>query len=136
MVRRCGAPSTTRRAQRTLWGSAVIARSLELEEPEPDGSLPWQRELRGSVAVARTSGDPTWLASVHAFTKPISESRLQAHPTEDLIPSAPDGTIWETDLVPLELRRLFGEDTSIWGGDLNSAVIMDSNPSFVAGRGS
>lgn len=121
-------------SRRPLWGSAIVARSLELEEYEPDERFPWLKELRGSVAVARTPGDPMWLASVHAHTKPIPQARLQMHPWEQVPISTPDGSVWETDLIPFELRQLFGEETFLWGGDLNSAETMDDIPMFVGGN--
>lgn len=97
--------------KRIRWGTAVVSPKIELEEPDPDEDLPWLSELRGSVAVARTSGEPKWLASIHAFTEPIPEDRLRAHPVDQIPVSTPDGSLWETDLIPFELRKLFGDDT-------------------------
>jgi hypothetical protein len=116
--------------RRPLWGSAVIARSLQLEEYEPDDRFPWLKQLRGSVAIARTSGDPVWLASVHAHASRVP---TELHPWGDVPISTPDGSIWETDLIPYELR-LFGDQTFLWGGDLNSAMSMDDVPRFVGGN--
>lgn len=45
-----------------------------------------------------------------------------------------NGTIWETDLIPHELHRLFGDDQFVWGGDLNSAQRMDDKPRFAGGN--
>ena len=116
------------------WGSTIIARSLQLEEYKPDDRFPWLNELRGSVAIARTSTDPMWLASIHAHDKPLPEVKLQRHPWEDVPTSTPDGSLWETDVIPHELRRLFGDETFLWGGDLNSAVSMDGKPRFAGGN--
>ena len=111
--------------RRTLWGSAVIARSLRLEEYEPGDAYPWLRALGGSVAVARWAGQPAWLASVHAQASPVPQELLDLHPWADVPLCAPDGSVWEQDLIPFELHRLFGDETFLWGGDLNSAEIMD-----------
>jgi endonuclease/exonuclease/phosphatase family metal-dependent hydrolase len=56
--------------------------------------------------------------------------------TVDGIPiSTPNGTVWETDVLPHELHRLFGHDTFIWGGHLNADPRMDDVPGrFVGGN--
>jgi len=111
----------------------VIARSLELEEYQPDGSFPWLRQLGGSVAIARSPQDPTWLASVHAHASRVPKEILDLHPWDDVPLCAPDGSVWEMDLIPFELHRLFQGQTYIWGGDLNSAEVMDDR-GFVGGN--
>lgn len=121
-------------SRRILWGSAVISRSADLVEPELAG-FPWLRELQGSTAIACVDGDPAWFASVHAHTAPIARMKLEELGSTQIPVSTPDNTIWETDLIPFELRRLFGDETFIWGGDLNSAVVMDDNSRFTGGNG-
>ena len=37
-------------------------------------------------------------------------------------------------MIPFELRRLFGDETFVWGGDLNSAEGMDDVRSFAGGN--
>src|SRR5687768_17569905 len=71
-------------SRRTLWGSAVVAPSLELEGYEPDDAFPWLRQLEGSVAVARSTGDPTWFASVHAHASRVPVVLLDLHAWERL----------------------------------------------------
>ena len=118
-----------------LWGSAVIARSADLREPEIDEGFPWLRELKGSAAVACMAEDPVWLASVHADYRPIARAKLEELGHDQVPVSTPNGSVGETDVIPFELRCLFGDESFIWGGDLNSAVIMDQNPSFTGGNG-
>jgi hypothetical protein len=43
-----------------LWGCAVIGRSRELEEYEPDEAFPWLEELKGSTAIARSPANRRW----------------------------------------------------------------------------
>jgi len=121
--------------RRILWGTAVVSRSVELIEPELDDSLPWLRELQGSTAIASVDGDPTWFASVHAHTAPINSRKIEELGSDQIPVSTPDGSIWETDVIPFELHRLFGDQSFVWGGDLNSAVVMDESPRFTGGNG-
>lgn len=123
------------KSRRILWGTAVISRSTELIEPKLDDRFPWLRELQGSTAIARIDDDPAWFASVHAHTAPVASTRLEEVGSNQVPVSTTDSSIWETDLIPFELRRLFGDETFIWGGDLNSAVVMDENPRFTGGNG-
>lgn len=118
----------------TLWGSAVISRSMDLEEPELDESYPWLGALEGSTAIARTPGDPTWFASVHALAGRIPDDKLNTLPHDHIPRATPDGSLWETDVIPFELRKLFGDQTFVWGGDLNSAEGMDDVTSFAGGN--
>jgi len=120
-------------SRRTLWGSAVIAPSLELEGYEPNEAFPWLGELAGSVAVARSSGSPTWFASLHTHASPVPQAVLDLHSWADAPLCAPNGTVWEQDLIPFELHRLFAGETFLWGGDLNSAEAMD-DLGFVGGN--
>jgi hypothetical protein len=124
-----GAPGS----RRTLWGTAVIARTLELETYRPDEDFPWLEALGGSVTVARSSGSPTWFASVHAYASRIEPELLDRHVWDDVPISTPDGSLWETDVIPFQLHRLFANETFIWGGDLNSAEVMDDR-GFVGGN--
>jgi endonuclease/exonuclease/phosphatase family metal-dependent hydrolase len=51
-----------------------------------------------------------------------------AHPTrsvEGVELTTPDSSVWETNLIPYELQRLFADETFIWGGDLNTDPHMD-----------
>lgn len=41
--------------------------------------------------------------------------------------------MWETPLIPHELHRLFGSDTFLWGGDLNTDPGMDDIGHFHGG---
>ena len=118
---------------RTRFGCAVIGGSLTLEEYRPEEAYPWLRALGGSVTIARSIGSPAWFASVHAYAGKIAENLLDAYPWEDVPVSTPNGTVWETDVIPFELHRLFAGKTYIWGGDLNSAEIMDDQ-GFVGGN--
>jgi endonuclease/exonuclease/phosphatase family metal-dependent hydrolase len=45
-----------------------------------------------------------------------------------------NGTIWETNVVPHELHRLFGSETFLWGGDLNCDPKMDDRRWFAGGN--
>jgi hypothetical protein len=117
---------------RTRFGSAVIGRSLALEEYRPEEAYPW-RALGGSVTIARSTSSPAWFASVHAYAGKIPQNLLDAHRWDDVPVSTPNGTLWETDVIPFELHRLFAGKTYIWGGDLNRAEIMDDQ-GFVGGN--
>jgi hypothetical protein len=121
-------------SQRTLWGTAVIARTLELEPYEPDERFPWLRELGGAVTVARCAGSPTWLASIHAYASRIDSELLDLHPWGDVPLCTPNGSLWEIDVIPFELHRLFAGETFLWGGDLNSAEVMDDRSGFLGGN--
>jgi endonuclease/exonuclease/phosphatase family metal-dependent hydrolase len=108
-----------------LWGCAVIGRSRELEEYEPDEAFPWLEELKGSTAIARSPANRRWLASVHFHASKIADEVLAAHSIEGVEVTTRNRTIWATDVIPHELHRLFGGQTFIWGGDLNSDPRMD-----------
>ena len=103
------------------WGSAVIAPALELEHYEPGEEFPWLRELDGCVAVARWAQEPTWFASVHAQASPVQPEILDLHPWDEVPLCNPGRKVWQMDLIPFELHRLFAGQTFLWGGDLNSA---------------
>jgi exonuclease III len=117
-----------------LWGTAVISRSVELQEPELDETFPWLRGREGSTAIARTDGSPTWLVSVHAHSSAIPKHTLDTVGDTGVPRSTPNGSVWETDVIPHELHRLFGEESFIWGGDLNSAATMDDVSGFAGGN--
>jgi hypothetical protein len=124
---------------RSYWGSAILARSLELEPFEPDTQYPWLAELVGSTAIARTAGEPTWLVSAHLSATQISEAVLECIPIADIEPTAlrkrADGyTVWEANVIPHELHRLFANDTFLWGGDLNTDPRMDDYSGFAGGN--
>jgi hypothetical protein len=120
-------------SRRTLWGSAVIARSLELKEAVPSDAFPWLGRLGGSVAVARSTSNPTWFASVHTYASPVPQEVLKLHPHGQGPLCAPNGSVWEQDLIPFELHSLFADESFLWGGDLNSAESMD-DLGFVGGN--
>lgn len=116
------------------WGSAVIAPALELEQYEPGEDFPWLSELDGCVAVARSAQEPTWFASVHAQASPVQQAILDRHSWDDVPLCNPGRYVWQMDLIPFELHRLFAGETFLWGGDLNSAVSMDDVPGFSGGN--
>jgi endonuclease/exonuclease/phosphatase (EEP) superfamily protein YafD len=124
-----------RRHRRRLWGSAVIARSMQLQPFEPDGQHPWLQALPGSTAIARSQDDPGWLVSVHLHARRIDQSLLDSVPLDGIEVTTPDGSIWETNVIPQELHRLFGGETFVWGGDFNSDPRMDEiGPPFIGGN--
>ena len=110
------------------WGSAVIAPELELEQYEPSEAFPWLRELDGNVAVARSTQEPTWFASVHTQASSVKSEILDRHPWDQVPRCTPGRKVWQRDLIPFELHRLFADQTFVWGGDLNSAMSMDDIP--------
>lgn len=116
------------------WGSAVVAPALELEGYEPGEEFPWLRELDGCVAIARCANEPTWFASVHTQASPVSQEILDRHPWEDVPLCNPGRHVWQMDLIPFELHRLFADRTFLWGGDLNSAESMDDVKRFSGGN--
>lgn len=115
------------------WGSAVVSRAIELEEPSLD-DYPWLTALEGSTAIARTTGVPNWFASVHASATIIDEEENATLPVGHIPRAVPDQSLWQTDVLPYELRELFGDEPFVWGGDLNSAEAMDSFAKFAGGN--
>jgi hypothetical protein len=127
--------SRERGSRRARHGSsAVVAPALHLEPYEPGDDFPWLRELDGCVAVARSPREPTWLASVHAQASPVRPEVLDRHPWDEVILCTPGRYVWQMDLIPFELHRLFAGQTFVWGGDLNSAEGMDDVPGFSGGN--
>lgn len=116
------------------FGSAVIAPAVELEPYEPGADFPWLRELDGCVAVARSAREPSWFASVHAQARPVPREILDLHPWHDIPLCNPGRYVWQMDLIPFELHRLFAGRTFLWGGDLNSAESMDDVRGFSGGN--
>ena len=116
------------------WGCAVIARDLELQPFEPDDRFPWLNSLAGSTAIARTSTEPRWLVSVHLTARRVSGDLLERHSQDGIEVTTRDGSVWETNVIPHELHRLFGADTFLWGGDLNCDPKMDDRPTFAGGN--
>lgn len=111
---------------RTRWGSAVIAPEVALEPWEPGPAHPWLTTFGGSATVARALEGPIrWFASVHTHASAVPAQVLAQHDHTSVPRCAPNGTIWEQDLIPHELHQLFARDTFLWGGDLNSAESMD-----------
>lgn len=114
-------------------GCAVIAPGLELEPFQAGEDFPWLNELSGYVTVARSAKQPTWLASVHAHSRPVPGGALERHAWDDVPLCNPGRKVWQMDLIPFELHRLFAGRTFLWGDDLNSAVSMDGDPGFSGG---
>jgi endonuclease/exonuclease/phosphatase family metal-dependent hydrolase len=90
--------------------------------------------MDGCVAVARWALDPTWFASVHAQASPVRPEILDLHSWEEVPLCNPGRNVWQMDLIPFELHRLFASQTFVWGGDLNSAMSMDEVPGFSGGN--
>jgi hypothetical protein len=90
---------------RPLWGCAVVSTSLELLAFEPPAEYPWPREGAGSVASARATCDPCWLASVHFHASEIPAERVLRHTVDGIQISTPNGSVWETDVLAHELHR-------------------------------
>jgi hypothetical protein len=42
-------------------------------------------------------------------------------------------SVWEPNVIPHELRRLFGTETFVWGGDFNTDPRMDDFDGFAGG---
>jgi len=120
-------------SRKVLWGSAIVAPALELEPHEPDAAFPWLAELGGACVIARQLDEPRWLASVHFGSSQLPDEVLSRHPWDHIPISTPNGSVWETDVIPFELHGLFSGDTFLWGGDLNSAEVMD-DLGFVGGN--
>jgi endonuclease/exonuclease/phosphatase family metal-dependent hydrolase len=120
--------------RRDPWGCAVISRDLELEPYAPDDRFPWMAALPGSTAIARIAREPKWLVSVHLTARRVSSDLLARHPIEGIEVPTRDGSVWETNVIPHELHRLFGSETFLWGGDLNCDPKMDDRPTFAGGN--
>jgi endonuclease/exonuclease/phosphatase family metal-dependent hydrolase len=118
---------------RPLWGCAIISTSLDLRAYDRPAEFRWLRERSGSVAIAQTTGDPRWFASVHFYAGEIPDEQVQRHSVEGIPISTPNGTVWETDVLPHELDRVFGRDTFLWGGDFNADPRMDDVRGLSAG---
>ena len=127
-----------RRRAGELWGSAVLARTLELEPYRPTTEFPWLSQLAGSTAIARTAGEPRWLASVHLHDRQIPADVLAQIPIRDVELTAPKKgggfSVWEPNVIPHELHRLFGGETFVWGGDFNTDPRMDDFKGFAGGN--
>jgi endonuclease/exonuclease/phosphatase family metal-dependent hydrolase len=119
---------------RALWGCAAVGRSIELQEYEPEDAFPWLQELAGSTAIARTHTEPRWLASVHLHASQVPDKVLAVRSVEGVELTTPGGSVWEQNLIPHELRRLFAQETFIFGGDLNTDPRMDDKPWFLGGN--
>jgi hypothetical protein len=115
-------------------GTAVVAPALELEPYEAGDDFPWLREFDGCVAVARSAGEPAWFASVHAQASPVRQEILDLHPWDEVPICNPGRFVWQMDLIPFELHRLFARDSFLWGGDMNSAERMDDVRGFGGGN--
>jgi hypothetical protein len=83
----------------STWGCAVVGRSIELQEYEPDECFPWLQELAGSTAIARSATDPRWLASVHLHAGPVPDAVMAAHSIEGVVLTTPDKSGWEQCLA-------------------------------------
>lgn len=119
---------------RILWGCAVVGRSTGLATHQPSEAFPWLRQLEGSTAIARSVTDPRWLVSVHLRAARIPDDVLAAQSIEGVELTTRDRSVWETNVIPHELHRLFGDETFIWAGDLNTDPRMDDKRWFVGGN--
>jgi hypothetical protein len=126
--------SRAQESQLAHFGTAVVAPALELQPYEPGDDFPWLSELDGCVAIARSERAPTWFASVHAQASPVRKEILALHAWDDVPLCTPDRDVWQMDLIPFELHRLFAGETFLWGGDMNSAQTMDEMPGFAGGN--
>lgn len=72
--------------------------------------------------------------SVHLRASKIPDEVLASHSIEGVELTTPDKSVWEMNLIPLELKRLFAEKTFVWGGDLNTDPRMDDKSGFLGGN--
>lgn len=119
---------------RPLWGCAVVTRDLALAPVEPDARFPWLRARGGSTAIARAAEAPVWLASVHLHARRVPDEVVARCTVDGIEITTPDGSVWETNVIPYELHRLFGEETFLWGGDFNADPRMDEIRGFTGGN--
>jgi hypothetical protein len=122
------------RSPARAWGCAIVARHAVLHEWTPDESFPWLRERRGAAAIARMDDDPAWLASVHFVAAAIPPEVVDRAALGDVEITTRDGSVWETNVIPHELHRLFDGSTFLWGGDLNADPRMDDIRGFLGGN--
>jgi endonuclease/exonuclease/phosphatase family metal-dependent hydrolase len=111
----------------------VLSRDEQLSPVEPDKRFPWLHALPGSTAIARSAVSPTWLVSVHLHSRRISADLLNRLPIDGIEITTRDGSLWESNVVPHELQRLFADETFLWGGDLNCDPRMDGLSGGYAG---
>lgn len=116
------------------WGTAIISRQLELEPFDPDDDYPWLKASHGSTAIARVHTNPTWLASVHLSHRFIPRSRLEQIGLGTTEVTTRNRKVFETNVIPDEMHRLFGDHGFLWGGDLNSDERMDDVRGFSGGN--
>ena len=66
-----------------------MARALEFREVRPDATYPWLAGLVGWSTIARTTGEPTWLVSVHLRASRIADAVLARIPVDGIELTAP-----------------------------------------------
>lgn len=117
-----------------LWGCAVISKSVALEPYEPSQRFPWLRARAGATAIARVPASLSWMASVHFSHSPIAPELVAELGYDGMEVTTRNGKIFETNVLPHELHRLFAGEGFLWGGDLNSDERMDDVSGFSGGN--
>jgi endonuclease/exonuclease/phosphatase (EEP) superfamily protein YafD len=116
------------------WGSAVLSQVPGYSEYEPSESEPWLRHLRGPCCVAQPpTSDLPWLVSIHSsatsYTPEELARLLEEDPRRSLegVARCASSELWEIELAIHELRHTLSGKRFLAGGDLNSALLFDTN---------
>jgi endonuclease/exonuclease/phosphatase family metal-dependent hydrolase len=118
------------------WGSAILVRDGGYEKWEPTDAQPWLQAVRGAVAVAKPAdGQGLWLVSVHSDASSFEatakkwKKTYQDLPDRSGIAQCNDAEMWEIEPSAHELAPVLAGQRFLFGGDLNTSLLYDSDSS-------
>jgi len=106
------------------WGNCILSRSQSFEHFVPSIEAPWASSVTGPALVAKPVDSDLWLVNIHSNANPItafdhtnfeSVGGLRCHSQK----------LWEVEVIAHHLRPLLSDKRFVFGGDLNSALLLD-----------
>jgi hypothetical protein len=68
-----------------------------------------------------------WVASIHSNAYPVRTDEWDPRPSFDGVARCDGKKVWEVELIAHELPRIFAGERFVFGGDLNSGLLLDTN---------
>jgi exonuclease III len=116
------------------WGTAFISKSDSFTEFVPEQDHFWLNEMLGPMVLAMPKEESgIWFCSIHSHYKPIPTEKLVEKPIPNLL-EAKRGVAFEIDVIAHFLKPILSSKRFIFGGDLNSSLLIDKNQGYSNNR--
>ena len=116
------------------WGTAFISKIDAFTEFIPDQDDFWLNEMLGPMVLARPIDESSlWFCSIHSHYQAITKGKLVEHPIPNLLESK-KGAAFEIDVLAHILKPILRSNRFVFGGDLNSSLLIDKNQGYSNNR--